>query len=52
MPTPMSRPAPAEAEPIDLLAITGAKGMARRSAPYLIVLVVIVAAVVIWLAVR
>jgi hypothetical protein len=46
------RPAPREAEPIDLLAITGAKGMARRAAPYLIVLALVVAALVVWLAVR
>jgi len=41
-----------EAEPIDLLAVSGAKGMAKRFAPALIVVGIVVVAVVVWLLVR
>ncbi|MGE5830496.1 MAG: SRPBCC family protein [Micromonosporaceae bacterium] len=51
-PAPVPRPRPAEAEPIDLLAVTGAKGMARRALPYVIVVLLLVAALIVWLAVR
>lgn len=47
-PVAQSRPARVEAEPIDLLAVSGAKGMARRAAPYLIILLLIVAALIVW----
>lgn len=49
---PRPRKAPAEAEPIDLLAVTGAKGAARRALPYVIVVLILVAALIVWLAVR
>jgi len=47
-----SQPARAEREPIDLLAISGAKGMVRRAAPVLIVVALVVVALVVWLIVR
>jgi hypothetical protein len=47
---PPTRPAPVEAEPIDLLALTGAKTIIRRFAPVFIV-VVIVIALLVWLAI-
>jgi hypothetical protein len=48
-PTSLSRPAPVEAEPIDLLALTGAKGMFKRAAPVLILVAVIIIALLVWL---
>lgn len=46
------RPAPVENEPIDLLELSGAKGMAKKAAPVLVVLAVVVVAVIVWLALR
>jgi carbon monoxide dehydrogenase subunit G len=45
-----ARPA-AEAEPIDLLAISGAKSMMRRAAPVLIIVALAVIGLIVWLAV-
>ncbi len=47
-----ARPAPAEAEPIDLLAVSGAKGMLRRAAPALVIVALALVGIVVWLAVR
>jgi carbon monoxide dehydrogenase subunit G len=44
---PQPRPAPKEAEPIDLLAITGAKGMLRRYAPIIAIVIVIIVVLII-----
>jgi carbon monoxide dehydrogenase subunit G len=41
---------PAEGEPIDLLAVTGAKGMARRAAPIIAIVLIIVVAVIVFFA--
>ena len=49
---PQPRKAPVEAEPIDLLAVTGAKSVMRRAAPYLVVLLVLVVVLVVWLVAR
>jgi len=46
------RPAPVENEPIDLLELSGAKGLAKKAAPVLVVLAVVVVAVIVWLALR
>jgi hypothetical protein len=56
-PTPTPAPAPApvarkEAEPIDLLAVSGAKGMMRRAAPVLILVALALVGLVVWLALR
>jgi hypothetical protein len=51
-PAPLSRPALVEAEPIDPLAITGAKGLVRRAAPALIIAGVVIVGVIVWLAMR
>jgi carbon monoxide dehydrogenase subunit G len=50
-PQTLSRP-PVEAEPIDLLGVSGAKGMAKRAVPVLIVVGIVIVAVVVWLIVR
>jgi carbon monoxide dehydrogenase subunit G len=47
-PPPLARPI--EGEPIDLLAVSGAKGMARRAGPIIAVVFIIVLAVVVYLA--
>jgi hypothetical protein len=41
---------PIEGEPIDLLAVTGAKGMARRVGPIIAIVLIIVVAIVVFLA--
>ena len=54
-PAPAPVPAPAarkEAEPIDLLAVSGAKGAARRAAPVLILVALALVGLVVWLALR
>jgi hypothetical protein len=43
--------APRENPPIDLLAVTGAKGVARRYAAWIALAVVIIIALIIWLIV-
>jgi carbon monoxide dehydrogenase subunit G len=47
-----THPAPVEAEPIDLLAISGAKGMLRRAAPALVIVALALIGIVVWLALR
>jgi len=47
-PAPLSRPI--EGEPIDLLAVTGARGTLRRAAPVIAIVLIIIAAVVVYLA--
>jgi len=47
-----SQPARVEGKPIDLLAVSGAKGMARKAGPVLIVVALVVVALVVWLIVR
>jgi uncharacterized protein len=47
-PTPLSRRI--EGEPIDLLAVSGAKGMARRAGPIIAVVLIVVVAIVVYLA--
>jgi hypothetical protein len=47
-PTPLANPI--EGEPIDLLAVTGAKGMARRLAPAIAIVLIILAAIIVFLA--
>jgi carbon monoxide dehydrogenase subunit G len=46
-PAPQPRPTPKENEPIDLLAITGAKGMLRRYAPIIAIVIVIIVVLII-----
>jgi hypothetical protein len=41
---------PVEAEPLDLLALTGAKGVLRKAAPVLIIVAIALAGILIWLA--
>jgi carbon monoxide dehydrogenase subunit G len=43
------RQPPVEAEPLDLLAVSGAKGMLRRAAPVLIIVALALAGLVVWL---
>jgi hypothetical protein len=43
--------APRENPPIDLLAVTGAKGIAKRYAPWIMLVVVVIVALIIWLIV-
>ena len=56
-PRPASTPAPPparpihEAEPIDLLAVSGAKGMLRKAAPVLIVVGLALVGVLVWLVI-
>jgi len=54
-PTPAPAPTPAaptrEAEPIDLLAVSGAKGMLRKAAPALIIVALALIGLVVWLLV-
>jgi uncharacterized protein len=47
-PPPLARPI--EGEPIDLLAVSGAKGMARRAGPIIAVILIIVVAVIVYFA--
>lgn len=47
-----AKPARPEAEPIDLLAVSGAKGMLRRAAPVLIIVGLALVGLIVWLAVR
>jgi hypothetical protein len=49
--TPLSRPAPAGAEPVDVVASIGAKSPMRRAAPLLIVVGILMIALVVWLIV-
>ncbi|MBX6751998.1 MAG: hypothetical protein IRY85_20450 [Micromonosporaceae bacterium] len=46
--TGLRRP-PVEAEPIDLLAVTGAKGMMRKAAPVLVIVGLALAGLIVWL---
>ena len=48
---PVAASPPVEAEPIDLLALTGAKSMMRRAAPVLVIVAIVVIALIVWLAV-
>jgi carbon monoxide dehydrogenase subunit G len=43
---------PVEAEPLDLLAVSGAKGVMRKAAPVLIIVGLVVVGLVVWLLVR
>jgi carbon monoxide dehydrogenase subunit G len=45
------KPAPKEAEPIDLLAVSGARGMLRRAAPVLVIVGLALVGVIVWLIV-
>jgi hypothetical protein len=42
------RPAPKEGAPIDLLAITGAKGAIKKYGPWIALIVVIIVALIVW----
>src|SRR5690606_13807385 len=46
--TGLRRP-PVEAEPIDLLAVTGAKGMMRKAAPVLVIVGLALVGLIVWL---